>query len=150
MVAETPNMSACGVATGGADAKKIVTRPDLTSSETPRSSRRPDRDTIYPSGTGASSSSQIEELPRSHTPMVAPRKDAPIYNPSRRADKRKALEVAGNPELLQQAIDDVVRDVRSRSSLGPMNSYEQTWADFHVKVFGDHTSRLPLTHEKAM
>ena len=76
-------------------------------------------------------------LSQTQQPLLAARKDAPVILSSQRAAKKRALEVAQNPELLANAVDAVVRDVHARSSAAPMSSYEKTWNEFHFAIYGE-------------
>ena len=122
-----------------------VTHPALPLAATTNHTLRPCQTDIKSSTPGSSSSSSTTQPA---APLLAKRRDTPVIVPSRRANKARALEVAGSPALLAEAVDAVNRDVRSINSAGPLSSYIKTWEEFHCKIFGDSVDIVPLTHEK--
>ena len=83
-----------------------------------------------------------------YCPLLAKRRDTPTIAPPLRANKTRALDVAGDPALSAEAVVAMSRDVRLINSAGPLSSYVRTWEEFHCKIFGVSVDIIPLTHEK--
>ena len=60
------------------------------------------------------------------------RKDAPALNFTARGDKRKGMQIAGDPALLDKAIGTFQSEIRSAGDT--TDAYVKTWTDFHNQV----------------
>ena len=60
------------------------------------------------------------------------RKDAPPVNYAIRGDKRRGLEIARTPELLDPAIEQYRADIRSSGDT--TDAFVKTWSGFHDQV----------------
>ena len=90
--------------------------------------------------------------PKLHARTIAKRVDVPTINYTRRGDKKKALEVASDPGLLQEALESYDRDVKSTNDTSQY--YVKTWTELHEAVkwaelaLDEHEPLLPLTAVK--
>ena len=60
------------------------------------------------------------------------RKDTPVTNYAIRGDKKLGMQVAGNPDLLDEALGTYRTEVRSSGDTS--DAYIKTWSYFHGKV----------------
>ena len=85
--------------------------------------------------------------------MLATRRDTPTLYVPKRAAKSAVIETASNPVLLAEAKQRMFADIHSHNSLGPLNSYANTWRTFHNAAYNtnlepgspDWTDMIPLT-----
>ena len=61
------------------------------------------------------------------------RKDKPVIAYKTRGDKKYGLQVAGDPELLDQAVNKLQKDVKSAGDTSEFNT--RTWRDYHDSDF---------------
>ena len=87
------------------------------------------------------------ELPQSSRPWLAPRRDTPICNYTRRA---KAIdnEDIWTEQQRDKALKELQRDYLATSAKGPAISALKTWEKLHWKMHDTRTPVYPLTPEK--
>ena len=66
------------------------------------------------------------------TSAVSTRRDKPVVKDTKRGDKKRALEIAADPELLQDAIAVYEKEIRSSGDTSEFNV--KTWFDIHEAV----------------
>ena len=80
--------------------------------------------------------------------VLAPRKDAPAINYSRRASKELALSAASSKEAKEAAMGELESDVLANSAKDSRRTLLKTWEEFHYSWFGESCEMLPLTLHK--
>ena len=79
---------------------------------------------------------------------IAPRRDAPPLNISRRFNKGAALGAASNEQEKRLALEALENDIFAASSKPILSSYERLWHELHEAWHGETVPVLPLTPEK--
>ena len=125
---------------GGRWAKGVAVMPHVSSTSSASSAL-------------AGSSSAVVPTPKPKL-GVDKRRDAPAINYSARGDRRRGLEVARSPELLDAAVHKYNSEVRSAGDTS--DAYVKTWSDFHDQINWVRLGMpvpcpvIPLTPKKIM
>ena len=90
--------------------------------------------------TASSSSTAVVAAPE----VKRRRLDAPVFAPSRRADRSAALTAATSLEARCDALSELERDKRAASSAGSQVSLLATWIAFHTEWFATQGAIPPF------